>query len=170
MYKAIPSAIAIVAALPVACATTLPPERQAAQVEQIQCDPTFTEDSDLRLLASASVLEAEPLHSHVITGMNGAEERVDGAKLVVRPPEGISAERMTRILQCHAARALLGRIDRTRFPDDPFWLPDTWVSVEVRPENGNYAVILEANDLPRNLLLAKRVREFAAAHAVAAAQ
>jgi hypothetical protein len=153
-----------------ACATTLPPEQKAAEVEQVQCEAPPGPNDDLGVLARARVIKAEPLHSHVITGMNGSEERVDGAKLVIRPPEGISAERMTRIIQCHAARALLGRIDRSNFPDDPFWLPNTWVSVEVRPEEGNYAVVLEANDLPTNLRLAARVREYAAARAMAAAQ
>jgi hypothetical protein len=84
--------------------------------------------------------------------------------LVVRPPEGVSPERMTRIIQCHSARALLGQIDRSQFPDDPFWLPDTWVSIEVKPDNGNYAVTLEANDIPTNLKLAARAKAYAEAH------
>jgi hypothetical protein len=152
------------------CATNLPPERTAAEVERVQCDSPASSDADLHVLSNAKVLEVKPLYSHVITGTNGAEERVDGAKLVVRPPEGISAERMTRMIQCHAARALLGKVDRASFPDDPFWMPDTWISVEVRPENGNYAVVLEANDLPTNIKLAARAREYAAAHTAAAVQ
>jgi hypothetical protein len=156
----------IVSAIPLlgACATTLPPTVQASQVEQVQCGGSAAA-ADIRLVQQAAVLKAEPLYSHVITGANGAEERVDGAKLVIRPPDGVSADRMTRIIQCHSAQALLGKIDRSAFPDDPFWLPNTWVSVEVRSEAGNYAVVLEANDLPTNIELAHRVLAYAESHA-----
>jgi hypothetical protein len=153
-----------------ACATTLPPASRAAEVERFQCDTPGTEPGDVQVLERASVLRAEPLYSHVITGNNGAEERVDGAKLLIRPPPGISAERMTRIIQCHSARALLGKVDRAAFPDDPFWLPDTWVSVEVRPEDGNYAVTLEANDIQTNIRLAARAKAFANTRTAGGAQ
>jgi hypothetical protein len=147
-----------------ACATTQPPTAKASEVEQIQCGSGSAEAEDIRVVENATVLKAQPLYSHVMSGPNGAEERVDGAKLLVRPPEGVSAERMTRIIQCHSARALLGKVDRSPFPDDPFWLPNTWVTVEVRPEGGNYAVVLEANDLPTNIELARRVMAYAEAH------
>jgi hypothetical protein len=146
-----------------ACASTLPPASKAAEVERIQCSDANAA-GDLRVLTDAKVIEARPLYSHVITGNNGFEERVDGAKLVIRPPEGISPEQMTRILQCHSARALLGQVDRSQFPDDPFWLPETWVSIEVKPDNGNYSVTLEANDIPTNLKLAARAKAYAEAH------
>jgi hypothetical protein len=150
-----------------ACATGLPPAQRAAEVEKVQCDSD--PDESQRVLERVSVIKAEPLYSHVISGTDDAEERVDGAKLVIRPPDGISAERMTRIIQCHAARALLGKLDRAGFPDDPFWRPDTWISVEVRPENGNYAVVLEANDVTTNLQVAAQARRYALGRALAVA-
>lgn len=150
-----------------ACATTLPPTQRAAEVEKVQCDSD--PDESQHVLERVSVITSEPLYSHVISGTDDAEERVDGAKLVIRPPDGVSAERMTRIIQCHAARALLGKLDRSSFPDDPFWRPDTWISVEVRPENGNYAVILEANDVTTNLKIAAQARRYALDRALAAA-
>jgi hypothetical protein len=149
----------------VGCAATLPPATQAAEVERVQCDSGKASDAELQIVQSASVIQAEPLYSHVLThGGNDAERRVDGAKLVIRPPEGVSADRMTRILQCHGARALLGKLDHASLPEDPFWLPDTWVTVEVKPENGNYSVTLEANDAPSNIKLAARAMAFAEAH------
>jgi hypothetical protein len=159
--------IPVAASLATACAASLPPTEKAAEVERLQCDSGSTEAQDIRLLEAASVIHAEPLYSHVMTGNNGAEERVDGAKLVIRPPVGVSADRMTRIIQCHSARALLGQVDRSQFPDDPFWLPETWVSVEVRPENGNYTVTIEANDVPSNIRLAARAKAYAASHSLA---
>jgi len=161
-------ALAPVALVAAACAGALPPESKAAEVERVQCGDETAAADDLRVLTNAKVIDARPLYSHVITGNNGLEARVDGTKLVIRPPEGVSPERMTRILQCHSARALLGQIDRSQLPDDPFWLPDTWVSIEVKPENGNYAVTLEANDIPTNLKLAARAKAFADAHPLSA--
>jgi hypothetical protein len=146
-----------------ACAIAVPPATQAAQVERVQCDSGAAEANDLRIVQGASVIAAEPLYSHVLTG-TGAEERIDGAKLIIRPPADVSADRMTRILQCHGARALLGKVERSSLSDDPFWLPDTWVSVEVKVEDGNYAVTLEAGDTSGNLKVAARARAFAAAH------
>jgi hypothetical protein len=157
-------ALAPIALVAAACAGALPPQTRAAEVERVQCGDGTAAADDLRVLTNAKVIEAEPLYSHIITGSNGLESRVDGTKLVIRPPDGVSAERMTRILQCHSARALLGQIDRSQLPDDPFWLPDTWVSIEVKPDNGNYAVTLEANDIPTNLKLAARAKAYAQAH------
>jgi hypothetical protein len=155
--------------LAAACATAIPPARQAAEVERIQCGSGAAEANDLRIVQDAPVIRSEPLYSHVMSGSGGAEERVDGAKLVVVPPAGVSAERMTRILQCHGARALLGKVEPTSSPEDPFWLPNAWVTIEVKPEDGNYAVTLEANDIPTNLELATRARAYAAAHPLSGA-
>lgn len=105
------------------CAASPPPVVRAAQVERIQCDQRPSTDADVRLIERADVIEEEPLYSHVITGPNGAEERIDGAKVVVRPPAGVSSEDLTRALQCHGARAVLGQVDRSQLVDDPFWLP-----------------------------------------------
>jgi len=148
------------------CTQAVPPRSQAAAVEQMQCGTAEQATADMKVLETASVIAAEPLYSHVITGNNGMENRVDGAKLLIVPPAGVTADQMTRLLQCHSARALLGKVDRAQFPDDPFWLPNAWVSVEVRPENGNYAVVLEANDVPGNLKLAAHAKAFAGTHAL----
>ncbi len=155
----------LVGAVPLGCSTVPTPQTQAVEVERVQCEGA-PDSRDLRVLEAATVIKAEPLYSHVVTGKSFGEERVDGAKLLIRPPEGISAERMSRLIQCHSAQALLGRVDRTQFPDDPFWLPDTWITVEVTPEHGNYAVTLEANDLPSNLRLAQRAQAYAQARAL----
>lgn len=39
------------------------------------------------------------------------------------------------------------------------------MSIDVRPENGNYAVILEADDIASNIQLARRAESFAKRHA-----
>jgi hypothetical protein len=147
-----------------ACATSARPSARAAQVERIQCsDPTAQRD-DVALLQTTTVLQAEPIYSHVISGRNNAEDRVSGAKLLVRPPEGVSAERMTRILQCHSARVLLGQVDRSQFPDDPYVLPDAWVDIDVKPEAGNFAVTLQSDSVSRNLQVLNQATAYAGTH------
>jgi hypothetical protein len=116
------------------------------------------------MLETTTVLRAEPLYSHIITGKNNAEERVSGAKLLIRPPAGVSAERLTRTLQCHSARVLLGQVDRSQFPDDPYFLPDAWLDIDVKPEAGNYAVTLQADSVSRNLQVLSQASAFAGAH------
>ncbi|MGD0678846.1 MAG: hypothetical protein ABSC94_25860 [Polyangiaceae bacterium] len=147
-----------------ACAVRAAPASTAIEVEREQCDSGFTDASTIRLLKTVTVIDAEPIYSHIMTNGTNSEERVAGAKILIRPPAGVSLEEMTRALQCHGARALLGRIDRSELPDDPLWLPDAWVTITVEGEQGNYAVKLEANSVPNNLKLAAHAMSFANAH------
>jgi hypothetical protein len=123
----------------------------------------------MRLLQTATVLSARPVYSHVPTNTS-EEERVSGAKLVIRPPDGLSSERLASILQCHSARALLGQVDVSRFADDPYWLPDAWLDIDVKSEGGNFAVTLSSDTVAKNLRVLERASAFAEAHRSAAAQ
>src|SRR5271157_3464665 len=100
--------------LATACAGQPRATVQAAGVERLQCDSSSTSQDDL--VRSIAVVRVEPLYSQV--GSTGStEERVNGAKLTVRPPKGVSAEQLTRILQCHGARVLLGQINGSAVPN-----------------------------------------------------
>jgi hypothetical protein len=156
-------AVAVVACGASACAAKVAPAAKAASVEQLQCDHRPSGE-EMSVLQSTTVLGASPLYSHVITGKNDSEERVTGAKLLVRPPEGVSPELLTRIIQCHSARALLGQVDTSHFSDDPYWLPDAWLDIEVKPDNGNYAVVLQAESVPDGLKVLHRATAFAETH------
>lgn len=153
-----------VACIASACAGRTPPSARAAAVEQMQCDRSTSGGEDVRLLQQTSVLRASPLYSHVITGKNGSEDRVTGAKLLVRAPDGVSAERLTRVLQCHSAQALLGQVDATRFADDPSWLPEAWLDIDVKPDNGNFSVVLRADSVSDGLHVLQRATAFADTH------
>jgi hypothetical protein len=139
----------------------------AATVERLQCDPSLDETLLAQLLSGSTILGAEPRYAHFLTSNNNSEERVRGATILMRPPEGFSAERMTRLLQCHGARAMLGRIDPSGVRDDPFWLPNVWVNIGVKPEDGNYAVTLETDNLTENIHLAATAVAFAQDHGAA---
>lgn len=159
-YLTTGAAAAAMASLTWGCASNSPPTVKAARIEQMQCEPGETAQNQEQLIRSTRVLHVEPLYSHVRTSNNDAEERVSGAKLLVRPPQGMSAEQMTRLLQCHSARALLGQVDAQAFANDPYWLPDTWISIDVKPESGNFAVTLSADSVRDNLKVFSRANRY----------
>jgi hypothetical protein len=100
-----------------------------------------------------------------MTSNNSSEERVCGAKLIVRPPAGVSAEAMTRALQCHSARVVLGAAAAVQ--DDPTLLPDGWVDIDVKPEEGNFAITLSADTVRENLQVLGRATRYAGEHQLA---
>jgi hypothetical protein len=148
-----------------ACASAPPPSTKAAGIERLQCDARVTAQDDL--VRSTRVLSVEPLYSHVMTSRNNSQEQVQGAKLLVRPPKDVSAEELTRILQCHSARVLLGRVNPDTVPNDPYWLPDTWVNINVTPEDGNFAITVTANSIDENLAVFGRANHYADSHMLA---
>jgi hypothetical protein len=153
--------------LAVGCAASPTPTARAVQVEQLQCDESTSPREDVRILGTTKVISAEPLYSNVPTSYNDIEHRVNGAKLLVRPPEGVSAERMTRVLQCHSARQVLGQADRAELTVDPYWLPGEWILIRVTPEDGNDAVTLEADTITKGLQVYARAAAYADAHPIA---
>jgi hypothetical protein len=71
---------------------------------------------------------------------------------------------MTRILQCHSARQLLGQTDVAELNKDPYCLPGAWIDIRVTPEDGNYAVKLEADTIDKSLRVYARAAAYADAH------
>ncbi len=160
-------AIGAIAAM-VGCASGAPPpSAKAAGVERMQCDGSATTQGEVELLRSVKVLKVEPVYSHVPTSNNNAEARVNGAKLLIRPPKGLTAEDMTRILQCHSARVVLGQVSAAAVPNDPYWLPDSWVNIDVKPDDGNFAVTLSAQTIGENLQVLGRAHHYADEHMLA---
>jgi hypothetical protein len=146
-----------------ACSSGPVPAVRAAGLERMQCDATVKSQDDL--VRSLKVIHVEPLYSHIMTSNNNSEERVNGARMVVRPPNGVSAEQLTRVLQCHGARTLLGQMSGV--PNDPYSMPDRWVAIEVRPENGNFTVALSSDTVRDNLELYGRANHYADDHMIA---
>jgi hypothetical protein len=108
------------------------------------------------VLQTATPLEAQP----VVFPLSQGGGRVSGTKLVVRPPEGMTSDEFARALQCHAALAALGQIDRSLAAVDPTWLPETWVDMKVVPENGNVTIVLSADTNRDNLRIYRRAVAF----------
>jgi len=124
----------------------------------MQCEPGVTTNAE-SLVRTTKVLTVEPLYSHVQTS-NTFEARISGARVLVRPPSGVTAEDMTRMLQCQGARLLLGRVQEDAAADYPYWLPDRWVNVQVTLEDGNFAVIVRADSVTDNLRILARISRY----------
>jgi hypothetical protein len=156
-----PFAAAVTCLLAAACARPAAPTTTAAKVEHAQCSGVA--EDDVALLQKTAVLRADPIYSH-LTNKDGTEKRISGVKLVIRAADGMTAERLTRTVQCHSARVLLGQVDRSQLPDDPYVLPDEWLDIHVVPENGNFAVSLEADSVSKNLQVFSRATAYADSH------
>ncbi len=150
-----------------ACETGVPPATAAASAEHEQCDSRVTAPAATQLLQANAVLRIQPLYHHIIVNPNNAEERPSGVKLVLRPPAGVTAEELTRILQCHSARVLLGKVNPAEIPDDPYWLADRWLDIQVTPENGNFAVTVRADSVHDNIEVIGRATRYAHEHMLA---
>lgn len=145
------------------CASTAPATK-AAQVEQLQCDSGTSDGADLQMIGQLTVLSVHPVYSYVHTATTGTDKVVVGAKLLIRPPEAVDSQRVLRILQCHSARAVLGKLDPSMFPSDPFWLAGAWLEIDVVPEAGNLGVTVQGEGIHENLEVLARARAFATTH------
>jgi hypothetical protein len=146
-----------------ACGSQPRPSARAVAVEQIQCteSPTVDEEQMLRLMQGTTVIKSQPLYSLVPTKADQPEARVNGATLVVQPPAGVTADRMTRALQCHSARAVLSQTKEPSFADDPFVLPGSWLDINVEQMQGRYAVTIAARNVHDGLRVLENANAFA---------
>ena len=127
----------------------------AAERDQF-CD----EDGDQ---AAADVLRAvesaEPLYVNVRLGKTW-DTRLLGARLWLPAREGWTAQWLERTLRCHEASPALQR--EFAPAADPFWLPDSWVDIEVVPDRGAFVAILRVNRVDEGRQVYGRARDFVA--------
>jgi hypothetical protein len=142
------------------CSEAASPLARAASVEQAQCGDATSVPEDLAILQDTTVLSIAP--TYVVDTCWGTWQ-VSGTKLLMSPPQGVSPERLARVLRCHGARALLRRADASMV-DDPYWSPDGWVDIEATPVAGRLAVVLRADTVQRNIRVLRRATAFGALH------
>jgi hypothetical protein len=154
-----------------ACASSPTPPVKAAQAEQLDCGASVTPQQEARLVERVSVLHSDPLYLDVNSGRDGLEHRLNGARIVVLPPPAATTEDMTRALRCHSAQAVLGQVDESLVPNDPFWLANNWLDIKVVDASGtyagNYLVLVSADDIDKNVQVLARANAFAEAHPAA---
>jgi hypothetical protein len=108
----------------------------------VQCRD-LSEETAAPRLAKDAIDSVEPLTSHVQSG-NNSETRLLGAKIHVKPLAGLTRELLTRELQCHEARVLLGK--SPPLVDDPYSAAPAWVDIGVDSESNGFAVRVESFD------------------------
>jgi len=157
----------LVLGTPSACVHEPTPGERAASSVRAQCgDPKASQD-ETRVLREMTVIKAE-----AITFPSGASTRsnsntMSGTRLLVRPPDGVSAWELALILRCHRAKGLLGESGFAALPADPFYVPDTWVAINVKVETGFLVVELSADPGWQNVDLLHRAIAFADTHRAA---
>jgi hypothetical protein len=174
--ESIPVVAPLVTALGLAFATTgcveePTPQARAADVERFQICADARESADeLRVLRDTKVLRVDPITFYVGADVHSeGGQRVGGVKLLVRPPDGVSADEMRRVLQCHHANFILGRVDPALVASDPYVLPETWVDIDVTPDRGFLSVRMEASRVWENLALLRHETDLANAPRLATA-
>ncbi len=135
----------------------------------IETKCTSVSDDKLAGLASPSSVESvEPSYAFVPSTASDHEARLRGALLHVRPIAGFSREALARGLECHEANVALGRTPP--FADDPYTLPDRWLSIDVDSDGDGFAVHVRADDFRDAGRVLERARLFAAIPPPAAAK
>jgi len=144
------------------CAARIPLPARAASAEASECRDALPAEDEARVVDAMTVLSARAmLYQDPCRGTC----QIRRVKLVVRPPQGVTLSRFDRILRCHNLRVLDGEVDASRIPNDPYGLPDSWLEIEVKPEDGNFHVTLSGDHLSDNLRILDRAKAYAAAHA-----
>jgi len=111
-------------------------------MEKTRC--TEADDQTLApVLSGSAVISAQPLYSNAgSSGKNGPQPELRGATLSVSALSGMTPEWLDRALECHSARVVLGRVQASA--NDPFWLPDSSVDIDVRPAKDSFDVAVSA--------------------------
>ena len=127
----------------------------AAERDQF-CD----EDADQ---AASDVLRAvesaEPLYVNVRLGKTW-DTRLLGARVWLPARPGWTPQWLERTLRCHEASSALQR--ESAPAADPFWLPDSWVDIEVVPDRAAFAATLRVNSVAEGRQVYGRAQDFVA--------
>lgn len=148
------------------CALILPARRvsrrEAAKREERQFCGAEPMQIQTEIISPQVIQSVEPFYSIVSTGRTGEESRLQGARLLIRPLEGLGVERLESLLRCHAARENLSQGNREAVMDDPYLLPDALVDIQVESGRGNFVVYLRGHDVQEAHLIFARACRFTA--------
>jgi hypothetical protein len=129
--------------------------RDATKLEHDRCDATPV---DPRIYSAEIVQQVAVHYDYVMGGPSGREARFGGAELQLRPLPGVTAELLERGLMCRSAQRMLGRVPVA--PNEPYYLPDGWVKIDVRSGGGTFIVSLSAEDAAHGRAIYERARAF----------
>lgn len=159
--------IVAVAALLPGCAIGLlePPKHdhraeEAAALAASRCTRADPAQDDPKLFAADAIESVEPFYKYTLGSAYGREAHLHGARLHLRPAKGASAEWMQRALECHGALLALGKAAPSS-RNEPYWLEDAWVEIELRSERDGFIVDLGAEDVEHAGRLLANAKAFA---------
>jgi hypothetical protein len=134
---------------------------QRIAVATVERDQLCDEDVE-REAASVlrAVQSAEPLYVRVRLGKS-YDTRLLGAQLWLPARPGWTPQWLERTLRCHQARRALQPAS-AQPASDPFWLPDSWVDIEVLPERAGFIAVLRVNRVVDGQQVYARARDFVA--------
>jgi hypothetical protein len=133
---------------------------QAAVAMERRCSRDVDEQSIAEVLNGDAVERWQP--AYVSAPASGSySKRLAGAAFTVRPLNGYSAERLTRALECHSARRVLGRLASAQQEHDPFWLPGKTVDIDVASTGKDFVVSVRSSDVAEASEIMARAKAFA---------
>jgi hypothetical protein len=133
----------------------------AALRERIMCGSDVLQ-SERQILAAHQVEQVEPVYASGGGGKGGTGKRLLGAKIKWLAQEGLTAQWLERVLLCHGARGAQRQLGEG--VDDPFWLPDGWVEIDVEDGKGGFVVNLAGESLEQAKRIFSRAAAFARTH------
>ena len=125
------AAVFVVAAATAACAeqSARTPADLAAFMERTRCASDDDDKAIAPVLNGSAVQRIEPLLGTIGGAKSGPMPELRGVTVIVVALPGITAEWLDRALECHSAKEVLGHEPAPS--DDPFWLPGSFVNIDV---------------------------------------
>jgi hypothetical protein len=147
----------------VACILSPLPETRTpvdyAREVEVHCK-NFSDGAAAQLYVPEAVESVEPAYSYVANG-NDRRPNLRGAAIHLRPLPGLSAELMTRSLECHQASVTLGRAPATA--DDPYVLPGRWLDLRATSEGDGFVAFARIDSIADARAVLDRALRFVAA-------
>lgn len=145
------------------CTFFLPDTRSPADHarELTQRCQAFTEEAAAALLSPVAIDSVEPAYAHVQSGPSFYQAHLRGARVHLRPIAALSRESITRSLECHQSRVVLGAIQGA--VDDPYGVPGRWLDIDVDSDKDGFVVQLGSDDMSTARDVLDRAKRFAAA-------
>jgi len=109
-----------------------------------------------------SVRSVEPLYVSVRSGKNSYYSRLLGARLWIPARQGMTTQWLERTLRCYEADRTLRAGTAQPAAPDPFWLPESWVQIDVEPDRGGFVAVLRANTVSEGAQVYARAQAFTA--------
>jgi hypothetical protein len=143
------AAVALLAVAPIlgcdaSSAPAKSPADQAAELVRTRCAANADEAALAQVLDGSAIESVEPLYNSVVGYKSGQFTELAGTAIKVRAVQGVTAEWLTRALECHSAKRVLGTIASTVAPNDPFWLPGRTVDIDATSAHDGFRVEVRA--------------------------